>query len=199
MESLAARLERAERALWDEVIAAQGLEGRAAVEVARSMENVDVAGTEPLDARKGAVLGSVLSGALGGLAADVLAGGLTFGGGLVAGALVGAIGGAGLSQAFRLVRARGEPEVRWSRPFRSDLARRTALRYLAVAHSGRGRGPFEETEPLARWRDAVTDALGDEPLAADAPAAEVAPRLRRALAQVLTDAYPEARRTLGGR
>lgn len=192
MEALALRLEAAERALWDEVIALHGIEGHAAVELMDRMEHVDVSGEEPLDERKSALLGSVVSGALGGLAADVLAGGLTFGGGLVAGALLGALGGAGLSRGYRLVRGEVTPEVRWSPALLDALARRTVMRYLAVSHSGRGRGAFEESEPLEHWRQAVERELGADVLVGAADQAAIAARVKGALERVLEAAYPQA-------
>ena len=206
MEALALRLEAAERELWDAVIAEHGLEGRMAREVRKRLEDFDFEGAAPLTAGKGALIGSIVTGALGGLAADLLAGGLTLGGGLIAGALLGALGGAGLTSGFRLVRARGEPQVRWSAEFLAELARRTLLRYLALAHSGRGRGPFEEEQPLERWRSAVERALdAGSPLreALRSPPADsgsleplLRTRLRQALAEVLADAYPAARALL---
>jgi hypothetical protein len=207
MEALAARLEAAERELWDRVISAHGLEGRAAVELAGRMELYAFEGLDRSSPGKGALIGGALSGALGGLAADLLSGGLTFGGGLVAGALLGALGGAGLSRGYQLVQARGTPQVRWSAELLEDLARRTALRYLAVAHSGRGRGPFEEGEPLSSWKGSVASAFAaraglgallkapqQEP---GALARDLRAELRAALVAALVQAYPRAAALLG--
>jgi len=202
VEALATRLERAERELWDRVIAAHGLEGRAAVELVRRMESYAFEGAAAtLDPRKGALVGGLVSGALGGLAADLLSGGLSFGGGLVAGALLGALGGAGLARGFRLVRSGAKPEVRWSGELLDDLRRRTVLRYLAVAHSGRGRGPFEEAEPLERWKDAVERAFAPREAPSGggegASTAALERDLCAGLTRILREAYPEAARRLG--
>jgi len=208
MEALALRLEAAERELWDAVIADHGLEGRMAREVRKRLEDYTFEGTAGVSTGKGALIGSVVTGALGGLAADLLAGGLTLGGGLIAGALLGALGGAGLTGGFQLVRARGEPQVRWSAEFLGELAQRTLLRYLAVAHAGRGRGPFEEEQPRVRWRDAVQRALDAQRAAREAlrspppDSASLEPLLRAALRDALTEvlagAYPSAGALLEG-
>lgn len=159
MEALASRLERAQSRLWDEVVAAHGLEGTYAVEVRRHLDAFVFTGEQKLTPERGALIGSVLSGALGGLAADFLAGGLTLGGGLIAGAILGAIGGAGLGHAVRLLDPAGDPAVSWGPTFLDRLVERELLRYLAVAHFGRGRGRFEgSTEPEA-WHAEVRAAL----------------------------------------
>jgi hypothetical protein len=101
----------------------------------------------------------VLSSALGGLAADFLSGGLTLGGGLIAGAILGAIGGAGLGHAVRLLDAGNRPAVSWGPTFLDRLVERTLLRYLAVAHYGRGRGRFEGASEPETWRAEVETAL----------------------------------------
>jgi hypothetical protein len=192
MAELARRLEAAERALWDEAIAAHGLEGRAAVELAQALEHVDVEGQAAAKPARDALIGGAISGALGGLAADLAAGGLTFGGGLVLGALLGALGAAGLGQGFDLVRGRGEPQVRWNAEFLGRLLRRTLLRYLTLAHFGRGRGAFAEGRPNARRSSAVE--RGAAQVLTSDPAA-----VRRALVALLIEAYPESARMFDAR
>jgi GTPase Era involved in 16S rRNA processing len=212
MAGLAHRLERSERELWDAVIAAHGLDGRWASEVRRRLDDFLVTGEEPLSAGKAALVGSVVSGALGGLATDVLAGGLTLGGGLIAGAILGALGGAGLSRAVHWVKTPEAPAITWSQEFLDLLFQQTVLRYLAVAHFGRGRGRFQGAEEPAAWREAIASAFarrrgelaalwrrgfeaGSEARAALEP--RLAEHLRRDIASVLGDAYPEARGKLG--
>lgn len=191
MGELARRVEAAERTLWDEAIAAHGLDGRAAVELSQALEHVTVEGQSSARPGRDALIGGAISGALGGLAADLAAGGLTFGGGLVLGALLGALGAAGLGQGFDLVRGRGEPQVRWNEDFQRDLLRRTLLRYLTLAHFGRGRGPFSEGKPDERWRAAVERAAA-RGVALDAAG------VRAAVTSLLTEAYPESRRLFAG-
>jgi hypothetical protein len=154
MRTLSARLDAGIRTSTDRLLAIHGLDGRAGAEVmARLIENVTA--DSPVHAGRAAVLGGFLSGALTGLAADVAAGGLTFGAGLLAGGLVGAAGAAGLARGFNLVRGRSEATIRWSDDFLATLAPAAVLRYLAVAHYGRGRGEWAASEYPAFWRDVV--------------------------------------------
>jgi hypothetical protein len=167
--ALRGRLERATVALIGDLIAAQGLAGRPTARLRESLEDFSITDRIWLTPQRGAALGGVASGALGGLAADVLAGGLSFGGGVVAGAILGALGGAGLGQGIRLVRGERVPSASWSEPFLRDLCRRTVLRYLAIAHFGRGRGGYEEVELPDAWRVLVDESFA----AADAQLAEL--------------------------
>jgi hypothetical protein len=154
MRTLSERLDAGIRTSTDRLLAIHGLDGRAGAEVmARLIENVTA--DTPVHAGRAAVLGGFLSGALTGLAADVAAGGLTFGAGLLAGGLVGAAGAAGLARGFNLVRGRSEATIRWSDDFLATLAPAAVLRYLAVAHYGRGRGEWAASEYPAFWRDVV--------------------------------------------
>jgi hypothetical protein len=154
MTALATRLDRAIVESTNQLIALHRLEGEAAAEIlARLRENFTV--DAPLDAPSAALLGAIVSGALSGLAADLAAGGLTFGGGAVAGGLLGAFGAAGLAKGYNLVRGAGQPAVRWSPDFLRDLVKSALLRYLAVAHFGRGRGRWQESEAPRYWQDEV--------------------------------------------
>ncbi len=155
MTALAGRLIVSERGLWDAIIVAHGLDGRAAAEVKQRIEDFEVEGQPVLSVKKGAIIGGAVSGAISGLVADVMAGGLTFGGGLVAGTILGALGGAGLSQGLEWLRGSEEPTVRWSAEFLDASLRRVVLRYMAVAHFGRGRGEFRDVEQPAHWVAAV--------------------------------------------
>ena len=159
MEALAQRLETETRTLMDRLIAGHGLEGRSEARLQRQLDDFLLHGTSGLTAEKGALLGGALTGALGGLAADLLAGGLTFGGGMVAGAILGALGGAGLSRAYDLFKLGGEPAAGWSPDFLLELVRQSLLRYLAVAHFGRGRGSFQEDALPPAWQLQVDDLL----------------------------------------
>jgi len=154
MAQLAKRLDEAIRASTNELIEIQHLRGEAAGEVMARLSR-DVTLEAPLDPRKAGVIGGVVSGALTGLAADIASGGLTFGAGMLAGAIVGAAGGAGLARAFNLVRGRNEACVRWADEFVASLFSAAVLRYLAVAHYGRGRGDYEASEYPAFWREVV--------------------------------------------
>jgi hypothetical protein len=204
MRTLAERLDAGIRASTDRLIAIHHLDGRAAAEViARLAQNV--ATESPVDERKAAVIGGFVSGALTGLAADLASGGLTFGAGLLAGGVVGALGAAGLARGFNLVRGRTESVVRWSDEFIAALVPAAVLRYLAVAHYGRGRGEWTASEYPAFWRDTVAmvvarhgDAASIVALrgAKDCDTVALANALRSGLARVclavLAELYPDA-------
>jgi hypothetical protein len=142
----------------DELIAIHRLDGRAAAEVMTRLSD-NVTADAPVDERKAAVIGGFVSGALTGLAADIASGGLTFGAGLLAGGIVGAVGAAGVARGFNVVRGKTESTIRWSDAFVAALVPAAVLRYLAVAHYGRGRGEWVASEYPPFWRDAVTAAI----------------------------------------
>jgi hypothetical protein len=106
-----------------------------------------------------AIVGGAVSGALAGLKADIATGGLTLGGGLLAGGLLGALGAAGLARGINLVRGTDASEVTWSDPALHDAVEAALLRYLAVAHFGRGRGDWAQGEAPPHWHPAVVAAL----------------------------------------
>jgi hypothetical protein len=89
----------------------------------------------------------------------VLSGGLTLGGGLLAGGLIGALGAAGLARCVNLVRGTDRSYVAWNAEALDQLTEAAVLRYLAVAHFGRGRGEWSQGESPAHWRDVVQRAL----------------------------------------
>ena len=204
MRVLAERLDASIRASMDQLIAIHRLDGRAAAEVmTRLAENVTA--DAPVDERKAAVIGGFLSGALTGLAADIASGGLTFGAGLLAGGIVGAVGAAGVARGFNIVRGRTESTIRWSDEFIAALVPAAILRYLAVAHYGRGRGEWVAGEYPPFWRDAVSAAIeragGVAPLIAlrtaeDCTVASLAMawqrKLREVALAVLAALYPDA-------
>jgi len=155
MRELAMRLDDDIRTSTDQLIDIHHLGGHAADEVmVRLAEHLTT--DAPLDERKAAVIGGFVSGALTGLAADLASGGFTFGAGFLAGGVAGALGGAGLARGFNLVRGKRASIVGWSDAFIASLVPAAVLRYLAVAHFGRGRGDFAVSEYPAFWRDAVS-------------------------------------------
>ncbi|MEM9553918.1 MAG: DUF3482 domain-containing protein [Acidobacteriota bacterium] len=159
MEELVRRLGRSTQELMTTLLAVHQLEGEAAAAIDRQLDAFAVEGEDRLDPERGALLGGIVSGAVGGLAADLLSGGLTFGGGMLAGAILGALGGAGLARGVQLVRGDRLPEVGWTAPFLDRLFEQTLLRYLAVAHFGRGRGEFRGDDTSERWRDLLVSTL----------------------------------------
>ncbi|MEM1180526.1 MAG: DUF3482 domain-containing protein [Acidobacteriota bacterium] len=212
METLGLRLVARTEDLMASLLGLHGLEGSVAAEIHQQIDAFAVSGDEALDAERGALLGGVLSGALGGLAADVMAGGLTFGGGVVAGAILGALGGAGLARGYQLVQGDKLPEVGWSVGFLERLVAQALLRYLAVAHFGRGRGEFTHEDAARPWQEAVAEKmrLGRETwreelkpmtvgkgITRAAAARSIVPLLDRTARDVLVEGYPEAADLLG--
>ncbi|HZG08341.1 MAG TPA: GTPase domain-containing protein [Allosphingosinicella sp.] len=155
---LAERLETGTRRSTEELIKLHSLSGKATAEVLRRI-GTDVSTSGPAREGFSAMLGGLASGALGGLAADVAAGGLTLGGGMIIGGILGAIGAGSLARGYNLVRGEAEPAVRWSHDFFQSLVRLALLRYLAVAHFGRGRGDYQESEHPDFWQAAVAETV----------------------------------------
>jgi hypothetical protein len=150
MKVLAERVDADVRATTDRLIEIHGLEGRAAGEVlARLAGDYEVAARA--SEGKAAMLGGLVTGALTGLKADLATGGLTFGAGLLVGGVLGALGGAGLARGYNVVRGGNESFVAWSAEFLDGFFAAALLRYLAVAHYGRGRGEWSEGEHPAFW------------------------------------------------
>ena len=113
----------------------------------------------PQSEGKAALWGGVVTGALMGLKADILSGGLTLGGGMLAGGVLGALGGAGLARGYNFVKGVDQPSVAWTPGVLDELTRSALLGYLAVAHFGRGRGAWTDTEPPAFWVAQIDAAL----------------------------------------
>jgi hypothetical protein len=151
---MGARLDTDLRQGMERLIAVHGLEGRAG-DVVQERVAADVRAEAPMDEGKTAVVGGVVSGALTGLGADLLAGGLTFGAGMLTGAVLGALGGAGMARGVNVVRGTSDTVLRWEDAFLDGLVTAALLRYLAVAHYGRGRGEWEESEYPPFWRELV--------------------------------------------
>ncbi len=200
-EGLAARLDESIRASTDRLIAIHGLAGHASQAVRERMSGVRL--DAPIDEGKAAMMGGFVSGALTGLAADLAAGGLTFGAGLLTGALVGALGGAGIARGMNLARGRSGSMLRWDDAFLQGLVGAALLRYLAVAHFGRGRGDWVETEYPPFWPPLVARIVESRQAAftaiwaqrgAECSAAMLAPPLRTEMAaaarEILDTLYP---------
>ncbi len=113
----------------------------------------------PVDKAQAGLLGAVVSGAATGLSADLMAGGLTMGAGALLGALVGGLTMAGAAWGFNQRLDRSKPSVQFADPFLESLLSSAVLRYLAVAHFGRGRGNWVEGEAPAFWQAQVEKAL----------------------------------------
>ena len=201
-QELAARLDTALRASTDRLIALHDLGGRAKEDVIARL-TAGVLLDAPLSEVKAAIMGGVVSGALTGLAADLATGGLTFGAGVLTGAVLGALGGAGVARGMNLARGKHGAVLRWDDAFLSGLVGSALLRYLAVAHYGRGRGEWTESEYPPFWQDKVAAAMAARAAllaglwarreaSADAAALENGVRevLAEAARSLLDDLYP---------
>jgi hypothetical protein len=206
--ALAEQLDAEVRASTTQLIELHGLSGQAQGEILQRMAS-HYQLTLRMDESKAALIGGALTGALVGLKADVAAGGLTLGGGLLAGGLLGALGAAGLARAVNLVRGTDTSWIAWNGEALDTLLEAALLRYLAVAHFGRGRGDWERAETPAHWKPVVEAALAGEAAmlaalwggrsataSADELVAELAPRLRplidRLLRRTLAQLYPQS-------
>ena len=200
---MATRLDLRIKHSTDRMITLHELDGSAAAVVLQRI-NENFATKAQLDEGRAAIWGSIVTGALTGLKADLAAGGLTFGAGLLVGGVLGAVGGAGVARGYNRIRGVDRPVVSWQSEFLDGLVRSGLLRYLAVAHFGRGRGKYVEGEAPPFWRDVVekalsphTDALHalwDNAHEAQEPQVlqdDLASLLEAVLLQVFTDLYPD--------
>jgi hypothetical protein len=204
MTALAMRLDQAVREGTDRLIALHGLSGRAAEQIlARVAGQFDL--SRAADVGKSGVIGGLVSGALGGLVADLHAGGLTFGAGALIGSILGALGAGGAAQAYNHARGSEGGRISWSAPFLNQRFAAALLRYLAVAHFGRGRGEWVESEYPAHWQPLVEEAARRRRTGLDAVWARAAqsaaageieqalqPIVAAATREVLLQLYPAA-------
>ncbi|WP_300753213.1 DUF3482 domain-containing protein [Janthinobacterium sp.] len=152
----------------------------------RVRENFSV--RAPIDKAQAGLLGAMISGAATGLSADLISGGLTLGTGALLGGVVGALTFAGAAWGFNSGTERNEPTMQFTDAFLRTLIVAGVLRYLAVAHFGRGRGNFIEGEAPAFWQEIVEQEVARH----DDALAELWKELRRekAVAQAVELAQP---------
>jgi hypothetical protein len=188
------------------LIALHGLAGRAKQQIlARTAGQFEIA--MPADVAGTGLVGGLMTGAAGGLMADLSTGGLSLGAGMVIGALLGALGGGGAARAYNLMQGQDDGRVRWSGEFFLQHARGALLRYLAVAHFGRGRGEWVEGEAPPHWLPLVDKAIAARQAALDVAwrtagegdlAARLEAELTDAARELLVRLYPEATELLRG-
>lgn len=98
-----------------------------------------------------AILGGIGGGLLTGVCTDILAGGMTFGGGAVTGAVLGGITAYALGRGYQKIKGKdGEVRISWSQEFLTDEWVAYGMRYLMIAHFGRGQG---------QWNDRISDSM----------------------------------------
>lgn len=115
----------------------------------------------PLDPKRLGVLGAITSGAATGLGADAMTGGLTLGLGAVVGAVVGGLAFAGAALGANKVRQQEVPTAALSHPALNALLQEALLKYLAVAHFGRGRGDFVHEDLPPEWQTLCTHVVAE--------------------------------------
>ncbi len=193
--ALAGRAQAAARKAMERLIAVHGLAGHAKHEIPRRVAaQFDV--KRPADVAKTSLVGGVVSGLVGGLTADLAVGGASLGAGAIIGALVGALGAGSAAHAWNVVRGRDAARVRWSIELLEAHLAGAVLRYLAVAHFGRGRGEWRESEHPAHWRSLAEDIarLHRDALEflSSEPSPDARPLVREALSSALVRLYPDA-------
>jgi hypothetical protein len=118
----------------------------------------DFSEPQKMDVAATSLVSGAVSGGLAGLIADLKAGGLTFGGGALVGAVIGVFGSYRLIKAFNLDRGE-DNKLHWSREHFREQVKLWLLSYLAVAHFGRGRGPWKRDPRPAHWQQIVSDLI----------------------------------------
>ncbi len=158
MKALGQRLAEATAASTNELIALHNLSGRAAKKVLDRVAQ-DYVHNEKITEGAAGALGGLFTGAVSGLGADLMAGGLTLGGGMIVGGILGALGATAAARGINMVRGEDGNNVRWAQDFFERLIVTSLLRYLAVAHYGRGRGDWDESEHPPHWPGVVEAAV----------------------------------------
>lgn len=161
-QQLLARVSSGRMQATRQLLDLHGLQGQADHPFLRQIDAADFEGRGPIDPMKAGVLGAIASGAATGVSADLLSGGLTLGTGALVGALAGALSFAGVALGVNRARGAEVPTVRLTDAALDVLAAQALLKYLAVAHFGRGRGEFRGEEAPAFWQEAVSAAVQGE-------------------------------------
>lgn len=162
-ERLSVRAQSRFYTLTDELLSANALDGSAIKkEIFKRLQSDWSVKThvKPLGA---AVAGAIGSGAIGGFAADLSTGGMSLGVGTMIGGIIGALSGAGLAHTFNIRNdAKEGSVVKWSDKAVTDFATEAILLYLAIAHFGRGRGKWNESEYPKTWRPLVQKTIENQ-------------------------------------
>ena len=202
MSALAERVDVSVRSTTAKMIASSGLEGAATETILRRVQE-SYATRDPIPEGRAALLGGVLTGALAGLKADLATGGLTMGAGALVGGLLGGLGGAGIARGLNKLTGIEQASLYWPDEFLDGLLRAGVLRYLAIAHYGRGRGRFVEGESPPFWFEAVQSLITERAQSlhaiwsrartggsSEVTAREIEHELRALTAEVLARLYP---------
>ena len=163
---LSARLAGRSVAAMDQLIVLHGLEGRSAQQV-HPTGGGSFGVPRKINESLWSAVGGALTGAAGGIVAELKTGGLLLGGGALTGILLGGAGSYLLAKGFNLTRG-DDHAVRWTEEHFAAQLEIALLCYLAVAHYGRGRGEWQDSEPPPLWRQAVREVTASHRRALDA-------------------------------
>ncbi len=141
--------------LASRLIAINGLEGKGTQKEILTRLKKEWVTQQVIDPTAASIVGAIAGGAVTGLAADIVSGGLTMGAGTIGGAIAGALGGAGAATAYNVQKGTKENQISWSPKAMQGFVVETELLYLAVAHFGRGRGQWEQSESPKFWQTLV--------------------------------------------
>jgi GTPase Era involved in 16S rRNA processing len=205
-QALALRANQAVRASTGRLVAMHGLDGSAQGEI-DALISSHFEMKLHLNEGKAALMGGAVTGALGGLMADVSSAGMTLGGGMLTGAVLGALAAAGAARGVNVMRGRKASWLTWSPAALDAMVEATLLRYMAVAHYGRGRGAWTHGDTPEHWRSQVQQALvphkptlqalwaqrtgADDDAPSRVDAGLLQPVLANAMLSVLTVLYPQ--------
>jgi hypothetical protein len=157
MQDLSRRLDAGVRDLTDKLLVLHGVSGSATQTVLDRLQT-HFSLPKRIDETRSALWGGALAGVLAGLKADLASGGLTLGAGMLLGGVLGSLGAAGAARGLNKLSGADTPVLRWADSLLDALVQAHVLRYLAVAHFGRGRGQWREAEAPSFWRDLVEQA-----------------------------------------
>lgn len=196
MGQLVARLNQRTAAMTRELLVLHQLDPVNAAQISDQVRE-HFAVRAPIDKAQAGLLGAMISGAATGLSADLLAGGLTLGGGALLGGLAGALTFAGAAWGFNSSTDRHQATMEFTDAFMQTLVVAGILRYLAVAHFGRGRGSFVDGAAPAFWQSAVEQVVTQHQAeltavwkqARHAPAA-LQPLMKQMVSATLAQLYP---------
>ncbi|WP_157265238.1 GTPase domain-containing protein [Azohydromonas aeria] len=136
-----------------ELLRLHGLLGRAEHPFLKRLDRADLVSRAPLDPVQAGLGGAIASGAATGLVADAAAGGLTLGTGALLGALAGAVAFVAGARGYNQARGVASETLRLGDAALRALLQDALLKYLAVAHFGRGRGDYEHEALPQAWVD----------------------------------------------
>lgn len=145
--------------LTDKLIAVNNLKGKGVRKELLKRMQTDWKVTSSVPPAPAAVAGAIGTGAAGGLASDLATGGLSMGLGTLIGTVIGALGGAGLAVAYNHKKEVEGTVVTWSDEALKNFFIDAVLLYLAVAHFGRGRGNWVESEYPRHWCAIITNTV----------------------------------------